>query len=226
DDYLTKVQANPAFGETVKGMNWSFKLVEIDPLIAFQIQVELARSANLCANVSEAAPLLDDMLGPCLPLDVEDIPASIGISGNTLTVEAQSMNLKFSRPDTSGAPQLAELTVPNARKVRTVGLQFLPSSPLAQVVRFRDRTYLKNGYHRAYGFGKAGATHLPCIYLEGNTTFPEIGLVPTATFQADLLESAAPPTVGHFVQARAFVVELVSKRLALRINWSYQLLAS
>jgi hypothetical protein len=121
----------------VRGMDWSFKLVELDPLIAFQIQVELARSANLCSNVSEAVPLLDDMLGTCLPLEVEDIEAPITVSGNSLTVQTESMNLKFRLSGLSGAPEMAEITIPNPRRVRTVGIHFFPSSPLLQVVRFR-----------------------------------------------------------------------------------------
>jgi hypothetical protein len=137
DDYLGRVCANAAFEETVRGMDWSFKLVELDPLIAFQIQVELARSANLCSNVSEAVPLLDDMLGTCLPLEVEDIEAPITVSGNSLTVQTESMNLKFRLSGLSGAPEMAEITIPNPRRVRTVGIHFFPSSPLLQVVRFR-----------------------------------------------------------------------------------------
>jgi len=239
ETYLTKVQANPAFEETVTGMNWAFKLVEIDPLIAFQFHIQLERSANLCRNVADAeprvddmleplvddmvGPVVDDMLGVCLPLDVEDIPASVVVSGSSLTVEAESTNLKFIPVSGLGVPEMREITIPVPRRVRTVGMHFLPSSPLLHVVRHKGRTYLKNGYHRAYGFGKAGASHIPCIYLEGETDFTAMGIVAGRTFQPDLLESGAPPTVGHFVQERAYPVSLKATRQALRINWSWQI---
>ena len=226
ETYLTRVEANPAFEETVRGMTWSFKLVEIDPLIAFQFHVQLERSANLCRNVSDSEPLIEDMLGPCLPLDVEDISASVVVSGSSLTVEAESQNLKFTPLGARGLPEMREITIPVPRRVRTVGIHFLPSSPLLQVVRHRGRTYLKNGYHRTYGFGKAGARHIPCIFMEGETNFTAMGLVADATFQQDLLESDAPPTVGHFIQDRAYPVNLKAKRQSLRINWSLQILPS
>jgi hypothetical protein len=225
EDYLKDVQANPAFEETVKGMAYSFKLVEIDPLIAFQIRIELERSANLCSGVS-IEPLVGDMLKPCLPTTVEGVPVSLGVTGSSLTVESESLNLKFSPAGPSGAPTMAEISLPNERRVRTVGMHFFPSSPLVQIVRYQDRCFLKNGYHRAYGFAKAGANHVPCVFLEGETSFGAIGVVPRATFQPDVLLCDNPPTMGHFVQDRAYEVNLKSYRQVLRINWSYQILAN
>lgn len=223
ESYLREVEASPAFEETVNGMAFSFKLVEIDPLIAFQIRIELDRSANLCSGVS-AEPLLGDMIKPCLPTVVEDVPTSLGVGGNSLTVESRSLNLKFRPFWPSGAPTMAEITLPNARRVRTVGMHFFPSSPLVQVVRYEGRCFLKNGYHRAYGFAKAGASHVPCVFLEGETSFSAMGIVPHATFQPEVLLCENPPTMGHFVQDRAYEVNLRSYRQVLRINWSHQIL--
>jgi hypothetical protein len=216
EDYLNQVVASPSFSETLEGMHWSFKLVEIDPLIAFQFHLWPDRAANLCKNL-DAAPEIDDILPVCLPLDVEDIDASVSSSGSTVTIESKSMNLKFS-------PSLQEITVANPRRKRTIGLQFFPSCPLIQVVRFRGRSYLKNGYHRAYGLGRVGLESVPCIYLEGATSFSQVGLIADRTFQPGVLESEKPPTVGHFVQDRAYEVSMYEPRQVMSVTASHKVL--
>jgi hypothetical protein len=218
EDYLNRVVGSPSFGETLEGMQWTFKLVEIDPLIAFQFHLWPNRAANLCKSL-DTAPDIDDMLPICLPLDVEDIQASVSSSGSSMAIESHSMNLKFS-------PTLQELTVANPRRIRTVGLQFFPSCPFIQVVRFRGRSYLKNGYHRAYGLGKAGVESMPCIYLEGATNFNQVGLIKDRTFPSEVLESERPPTVGHFVQDRAYEVTMYEPKQVMSISTSYKVLRS
>ena len=94
------------------------------------------------------------------------------------------------------------------------------SSNLAQVVRCNDRTYLKNGVHRAYALRSAGATHMPCLYLE-TSDWSAVGAVGgSSTFDRDLLESANPPTCAHFSQGRAMNVTLRTMTRIVEVTWS------
>jgi hypothetical protein len=45
----------------------SFQIVEIDPLLAYQIAVETARLDHLCAGLTQL-PAIDELLPICLPL--------------------------------------------------------------------------------------------------------------------------------------------------------------
>jgi hypothetical protein len=200
-------------------MSWSFRLVEVDPVIAFQTHIQIDRAANLCRNV-EDGPNLDDMLPICLPAQLEKVPVSIERSGSSVSVSSNSMNLRFQPISASGTPEIGELSVDNPRQVGTMGIQFFPAAPFVQVVRFHGRCFLRNGYHRVYGLAKAGATHVPCIYLEDAQDYSAVGLRPN-TLQPAVLESANPPTCNHFVNDRAYPVQLLQATQMLKLTWSY-----
>jgi len=90
-------------------------------------------------------------------------------------------------------------------------------SNLVQVAHFNGRYYLRNGYHRAYAFAKAGVTHIPAVVLE----MPDYGstLGGGAGFVQPLMESPQAPTMQHFVDGRAYPVTLRADRKALTVTW-------
>jgi hypothetical protein len=215
DQYLDRVRANPAFVKALEGMPYSFKWVEIDPLLCFQFHLETNRSANLCKSVDDG-PTVDDMLPICLPEHLEEIPYDVMEAGNgKLRVRAESLNL---RPCLQG--DISTLLADNPNKIKAAGIAFGPAAPFFQVVRFRGKSYIKNGVHRAYGLGKSGATHVPCLFLEARD-YRQVAVQPRLEiFQQDLLESANPPTIGHFVQDRAYAVTLRRGFMNISVRWS------
>src|SRR5262249_25139520 len=67
--HLEEVKKRPHFSPSIEGCEWSFKLVELDNLIAFQFHVDLARSKKACEGIAEN-PSVEEMLPRCLPLDL------------------------------------------------------------------------------------------------------------------------------------------------------------
>lgn len=208
--YLQRVMANPRFAETVNDLSWSFKMVEIDKILAFQYDVDLDHSADVCSGLQPNSPI-DDVLRLCLPVDVEQISFRVAGHPNGITVQSRSLNL---RP--RGFGMLGEDGV---QRVHVAGLAFGPSSPLVQVVRFGGRCYLKNGFHRAYGTRLAGQTHLPCVFLEA-TNPEDIGISPPVTFSLEALTNENPPTCGHFTSERAYPVTLRQFMRVIHVNYS------
>src|SRR5712692_7959558 len=75
--YLADVMANPRFaayrqGNLFEGMPFSFQKVEIDPLVAFQPNVDLERAGLLACQLS-APPTLEEKLKLCLPIQSEPV---------------------------------------------------------------------------------------------------------------------------------------------------------
>jgi hypothetical protein len=110
------------------------------------------------------------------------------------------------------------------RGLYLAGAAFGPSLPLVQVGRFRGRCYLIDGYHRAFALRQAGATHMPCVFVEA-TDYGRLGARGGyESFERDLLESADPPTCAHLAPERAYPVVLRELRRVIHVTWSQYIL--
>jgi hypothetical protein len=184
----------------------TLQLVEIEPLLAFQFTVDTARAAHHCASLS-SPPTLDEMLHICLPLATPQEPVQIIQGPQSMLLKSRSLNIRA---------LLQGMVAP-----QVMGVHFGVSLPHTQVVRHNGRCYLHNGFHRAYGIRKAGATHMPCIVRDvPDHAAAGINAAAGATFGAPLLESANPPTLAHFTAGRAYPVSLKAVSRVLHVSWS------
>jgi hypothetical protein len=219
DTYLTGVQSNPRYPQTVRTMPRSFRLVEIDRLLSFQVHVDLQRATQCCASLRNN-PQIQDMLPICLPhrpLDPNSIPHTFTQQAKGFVIESPNLNFQIIAEDVRGdsPDQLLE--------IRGVGVG--ESSSLIQVALLNGRYYLRNGYHRAYCLRQKGATHMPCLVLEANN-FSEVDQRPGPyNFRQRKLESQNPPTLGHFTQGLAHNVTLRNVKRVIRVSWSDDVLS-
>jgi hypothetical protein len=211
--YFADVLMNPRFrswrqGNLFDGMPFSFQNVEIDPLIAFQANVDLERAASLSGSLS-SPPALAEKLKLCLPTQSEpmviETPPSRQKQG-TVVLSSPSLNLSIVQAGYLGAASADEL--------HFGGVGLAPRPGVVQVVQFQNRCFLRNGYHRAYGLRMEGATDMPCLYLLASR-WDQVGAeAAESPFTKDLLESDGAPTMGHFTQDRATEVLI---RTAIRV---------
>jgi len=128
-----------------------FALVEIDPLLAFQMIVNVDRSAHHQTTLG-TPPRLIDLLNVCLPTNPPVEHFQVQQQNNALIIKARDLNLRMQEV---GRVQ-----------DQFAGVIFGPALPLAQVTKFNGRFYLSDGFHRAYCLRQAGATHIPCVLRE------------------------------------------------------------
>jgi hypothetical protein len=188
-----------------------FKIVEIDPLLAFQVTVDTDRSSSNCGGLNRQ-PTEAELLETCLPSVYPTqnfFQSTVNNQSRSVIIKTRNHNLQmdhwgvFTPP---GSPAFA-------------GVTFRVSFPFVHVVRLNGRCYLFNGYHRAYGCRMAGATHVPCIFREVSNA-RDAGINPDAgTFDEQLLTSADPPTLAHFTQGRALAVDLRQWSRVLHVTW-------
>lgn len=178
-------------------------LVEIDPLLAFQFTVGDGRSKHHGAALGQN-PSVVDLLPICLPLAPPSENFQTFSSPNSMMLKARSLNVQNFGGGVFNAAFM--------------GIQFGVSLPFVHVVRHNGRCYLHNGFHRALAIRKAGATHAPCI-LRDVADHASVG-IHAGTFGATLLESANPPTLGHFTQGRAYDVQLKNVARYLHVSWA------
>lgn len=181
------------------------QMVEIAPLLAYQFTVDLDRSAHHCSHLSN--PPTEQELLPCaLPLAPSTENFTVYQNPQSMVIKSRSLNL--------------QTTAQGMFNAAFAGIQFGVSLPFLHVVRLNGRCYLHNGFHRAVGMARAGATHAPCI-LRDVATAAEAGIREDGwTFPLTLMESANPPTLSHFVTGRAHPVQLRAVSRVLHVSWS------
>ena len=202
-DYLRGVERSPRFAATVGGMPWSFRMVEIAPLLAFQL--------DIAAEPRGPAPgrALADLLRVCLPQTVAEAAAYVSVQGSSLLVYSNDPNLKVLQAGASGID-------PRSR-TQHGGVLYGLGSPLVLVARLGGRHYLRNGCHRLHHLAAAGVSAVPCLVVEA-ADYAQLGA--PEGFDRSLLESGNPPTCGHYTTGRAYPVTLRQMRRVIQVSWS------
>jgi hypothetical protein len=182
-----------------------FKLVEIDTLLAFQFQVDTERAAQSCVGLA-SPPTMDQLLAICLPTAQPNENFDYNRLDQAVLLKARTLNLR-----------VREVGIIQGM---LMGLTFGPALPFAQVTKFSNRMYLSNGYHRAFGIRRGGATHMPCL-VRDVANARDVGIVGgNATFSEALMTSADAPTVGHFARGSAFDVRIRRVSRILHVSWA------
>lgn len=189
----------------------TFQMVDIEPLLAYQFIVDTKRATDNCRTLSDP-PTEAELLDLCLPAPQpreEYFRTPVTDQSQSVVIKLRNHNLQMHRWGIFDAMHGEQVA----------GVSFHVGLPFLHVVRLGGRCYLHNGYHRAYGAARAGATRLPCIFREV-TTPQHAGIrLDGSTFDAATLTSANPPTIGHFTQGRAHTVQLRPKSRLLHVTW-------
>jgi hypothetical protein len=205
---LTAPWAAQSFQTNLAGA--TFQLVEIDPLLAYQFSIDDIRS-NHHRNHLNLPPSIDDLIHICLPTNPELVNFQALQHSNTqqnqsILLKTKNLNLRSLAAGIFNA--------------QFMGLQFFVSLPFMHVVLYDGRYYLHNGFHRALGIRRAGATHAPCLVRTvpdaDSAGIRKVG----GTFELALLESNNPPALGHFTDDRAHPVSLRGTSRILHVSWA------
>lgn len=184
-----------------------FQMVELDPLLAFQYSVDLARSDHHNGDCDKK-PTTQQLFEMCLPAHFIAEGVRVNRGESSVLITSDGLNFRVN------AQGLHQTPVGDY-----VGVQVAMSLPLLHVVRLNGRCYLHNGFHRAVGLSRRGVTHAPCVFRDVQTA-ASAAITPPYTFGLDALESANPPTVGHFAQGRAYDVTLKVFTRTIHVSWA------
>ncbi len=208
DAYVAQLKVAPWLQDAFNpASGWEIKLVEIDPLLAFQPHVDTSRSAMHCGGFAAPLPIAD-LLTICLPAAQPNIPYQIIANPPSILIQSRSLNLRMKGAGIFGG--------------NIAGIVFDAALEHVQVSRFQDRCYLSNGYHRIFGLRAIGVTHVPCLFRDA--TSPDMVGIKDNTFPLALLESADPPTCAHFCTARAHPVSLRIASRVIHVTWGEHIL--
>lgn len=215
--YIQQLMAQPWVQAAFQMFGYAqadFKLVEIEPLLAYQFTVDADRSKHHCGGLKN--PSVADLMKICLPqaqVRPADISPFVDV-GQWHCATIKSRNLSM-RQLNRGIFNLNQ----NGYECWVAGMQIHVTLPFVHVVRYNNKYYLHNGFHRAYGARMAGAKNIPCLVRDVQTP-EQAGIVAGATFPLALLESGDPPTLGHFTRGCAYDVKLRSLSRLIHVAWT------
>ena len=166
-------------------LDWSLGVIDLRLLLAFQRRIVLDSEA-LRAKVPAANDwdgLMDLCFGNPKPVACEVVRTDASI-----LLRSANPNLHFRFTNDSSSP-----------------LTIHTGSPFLEVAEYRDRWFLRDGYHRAFCCLRAGVFHLPSVIVRAGT-LEELGAIHPWFFPEKVLFSTAPPRVADFLDD-ALVIE-------------------
>jgi len=191
-DQLAYVAARPEVQTSFHGLVWRTAVVDLTRVLSFQ-KVVFTDGPSIDSEHTDSASLTE----LCLPTE-QLLPPTGALTdpdGKGFTVSSLNTNLRIVGGQVSDAnvapgPGLASVRMQAVTLLVSMGTSYM------QVVRYRDRWFLRDGYHRASRLLRSGISIVPCIYIEANT-FQEVQ-AGVGTFPFEVLYGDRPPALKDF----------------------------
>ena len=219
-DRLAEIEADPLFKASFSATPTSFKVVEIDKLVAPQRDVNLDYVASLQARIPGTS--IDELVEFCVgaraaPPDLKMLQTA----QNQMTFSSLSLDLRFlgGFPKPIGEDDIS-VAHSGGQPVEAVVLLIGFGAAPINAYAVGPRLVLSNGFHRIVALRSANISKVPMVIqhvANPEIEFPDhyLGLS-----RAYLLQQARPVLVKDFFDA-ALTVELRLKprRKTLRVAW-------
>ena len=178
---LTSHAERPDLLAEMSGLSWSLGVVDIRYLIAFQRRLSFRPdSTPVTVPAEQDWPALVNLaFGAAKPIKYE---LTHDRSTRTLILRSSNPNLHIATTNDVAFP-----------------LSIRTSGPFFEVACFRDRWFLRDGYHRAYALLRAGIYEVPAVIVK-TSTMEELGASQPWFFPEKILFSDNPPHLVDFLE--------------------------
>jgi hypothetical protein len=209
EGHIGSLIAQPDYQPFVAG-GWSVKIADLSKVVALQPMVfwDHARERTQSA-VAGDMPALAKITLP-IRSGPEPLPLQFDPARNTWMITSRNPNLRivgqFSGPVDVGGHQ-----------VTGCGFVVTISTSFVQVVRYRGRLLLRDGYHRTLGLLAQGITHVPVLFREFGQ-FEPLGLGPGMLPEASYLGDRPPFLADYLADAVSAEIDLPASQKMLVIQ--------
>jgi hypothetical protein len=170
---------------TFASVPWRPAYVDLRRVLAIQKTVSLAGQAQRVKGQS--------LIDLCLPAIQHPVLNCSGdADGKGMTLSSPNLNLKV-----AGTGLVFIEVAPGVSKPAVQVMIDIPSS-MVNVAKYRDRYFLRDGYHRTIGLLRAGKPIIPCVVMEVTTMQQLIPVPNSAIFDEGILMDERPPALPDF----------------------------
>jgi len=193
DPQLASTQSREDVAANFPGLDWRAAFVDLRKVISFQKIIAVDGLEDRLAGAASSAGLLDLCVPPTQP--AHPLGAFNDPDQKGFTIASTNPNLRVAGAQVGAAEVSPQPGTPTVRMQAVTFLVHMGTSYL-QVVEYRGRSFVRDGYHRAAGLLRRGITTVPCIYITAQS-FEQVGLVP-GSFTYESLFGDHPPFVSDF----------------------------
>jgi hypothetical protein len=212
--YLLKgVADRPEVQATFHGVAWRPAAVDLSRVLSLQKVIFTDGPEIDAAQIDDTS-----LVELCLPTEQMTPPsgALTDPDGKGFTISSLNSNLRIAGGQLSEAVVAPAPGLPSVR-MQAVTLLVTMGTSYLHVARYRDRWFLRDGYHRASRLLRAGISVVPCIYIEARR-FEEVQ-AGVGTFPFEVLYGDRPPTLQDFWdEAVATDISQIAIRKVIRIR--------
>ncbi len=191
---LEEIARRPEIQASFAPFNWRIAQIDLTRVLAFQPLVSLQNLDARMMGVLEGRESLSEF---CLPND--QTPSSAAFSQDSdsrgVAISSPNPNLRIAG---SGVANVEVPGPAGSPPLKAVALQTFVTLNCSsvQVVRYSNRSFIRDGYHRAAGLLRAGINNCPCIFIEARS-MDEIGRG-AGTVPEQVLFGDRPPLLADF----------------------------
>ena len=175
---LARQISRPDLQAEMAGLDWSLGVVDLRLLLAFQRRLVLNPNAPPISlpRADDWGALMDVSFAPPKEVDCNVVRCE-----SAVILRSWNPNLQLQISDGTSSP----ITVH-------------AGSPFFEVAQYRERWFLRDGYHRAYSLLRSGVFRLPAVIVQART-LEELGATRPWFFPEEVLFSPTPPRVTDFL---------------------------
>lgn len=190
---------------------WSVKVADLSGVVALQPMVfwDHAQERTRNATIGDLKSLAEVTLP--IRSDAESLPVQFDPARNTWMITSRNPNLRIL------APFSGPVEVGAGHRVTACGFVVAITASYVQVVRYRDRLLLRDGYHRSLGLLAQGITHVPVLFRDFGQ-FEPLGLGPGMLPEASYLGDRPPFLADYLADGVSAEVQLPASQKMLVIQ--------
>lgn len=160
------------------GLNWSLGVIDLRLLLAFQRRLVLNPNAphSSVPSADDWDALMDVSFAP-----PKEVVCDVVRCESAVLLRSGNPNLQLRISDDASSP-----------------IAVHAGSPFFEVAQYRERWFLRDGYHRAYSLLQAGVFRVPAVIVQART-LEELGAMRPWFFPEEVLFSPTPPRVTDFL---------------------------
>lgn len=209
-EYIARFCAQPDWQPFV-AEGWSVKIVDLSRVVALQPMVFWDHAQERTHGA--AAGDMPALAKTTLPIrtGTEPLPLQYDPGRNTWMITSRNPNLRivgqFSEQVDGGGGQ----------QMTGCGFVVTITSSFVQIVRYRNRLLLRDGYHRSLGLLAQGITHVPALFREFGQ-FEALGLGPGMLPEESYLGDRPPYLADYLTDAVSAEINLPASQKMLVIQ--------